>query len=460
VQLQAVCARLWSHLPRDRDVIGTEDVDRYGNVEAALIELYEEAIAKAVRSGDAGEASVREWFARELITPMRTRGTVVQKKRDTGGLPNTVVAVLETEHLVRAEQRAGARWYELAHDLLIDPILSSNERWLGSEANQLTRLAAEWERLGRDRGALLRGRKLDELGKWAEGHGGLLGLREQEFLRLSRAARWAERLRLTATALGPFVPLALALYALIAMWPAVVAATAAEDPVSVLVFGLRWRPDGDVALLTMVALAAAVGGLARATVSIADYAWNPSASFDRVVMHVLYALAGVALAVTLYFAIRGGLMHTTAFNPYGLAALSGLVGLFAAQTMGKLRQVFDVMFGPVPPEADRPRPALHSVLPLILEARGAALDLELRGEGFAPDSVGQVQRPPAGPEPRATKYLDPGRLRLRLLPEDVAKPGRLEVTVLDLAPDGGSSEPLGVEIREPAVADVPPELLA
>ena len=175
-------------------MIGTEDVERYGNVDAALGELYEDGIAKAVRSGEADEAGVREWFARELITPMRTRGTVVQKKHDTGGLPNEVVAVLESEHLVRAEPRAAARWYELAHDRLIDPILSSNERWLGSEANQLTRLAAEWERLGRDRGALLRGRKLEELGKWAESKGDLLGPREREFLRLSQAAHWVQRL--------------------------------------------------------------------------------------------------------------------------------------------------------------------------------------------------------------------------------------------------------------------------
>ena len=191
---------------------------------------------------------------------------------------------------------------------------------------------------------------------------------------------------------------------------------------TVTVFGLRWRPNPDVALLTMVALAAGVGGLARATVSIADYAWNPSASFDRVVMHLLYALAGVALAVMLYFAIRGAFITTNELNPYGIAALSGLVGLFADQAVGKLRQVFDAMFRP-DPGAARPPPALHAVAPDALKVGDTAVELDLLGQGFQPDAVAQVRRPPKDPEPRPTKYVDPGRLRLRLLPEDVADPG-------------------------------------
>src|SRR5690606_31393647 len=37
------------------------------------------------------------------------------------------------EHLIRAEERLGARWYELAHDRLIEPVRLSNQTWRESQ---------------------------------------------------------------------------------------------------------------------------------------------------------------------------------------------------------------------------------------------------------------------------------------------------------------------------------------
>ena len=37
--------------------------------------------------------------------------------------------MLESHHLIRGEQRAGARWYELTHDRFIRPIQKSNTNW-------------------------------------------------------------------------------------------------------------------------------------------------------------------------------------------------------------------------------------------------------------------------------------------------------------------------------------------
>jgi tetratricopeptide (TPR) repeat protein len=44
-------------------------------------------------------------------------------------MPNEVVRLLEDEHLIRAEWRAGAQWIELAHDSLIGPIKISNQEF-------------------------------------------------------------------------------------------------------------------------------------------------------------------------------------------------------------------------------------------------------------------------------------------------------------------------------------------
>ena len=40
----------------------------------------------------------------------------------TGRLPDWIVDQLEKSHLLRAEQRGGERWYELAHDRLAEPV--------------------------------------------------------------------------------------------------------------------------------------------------------------------------------------------------------------------------------------------------------------------------------------------------------------------------------------------------
>jgi tetratricopeptide (TPR) repeat protein len=37
-------------------------------------------------------------------------------------MPNAVVRALENRHILKAERRSGSRWYELAHDRLIEPI--------------------------------------------------------------------------------------------------------------------------------------------------------------------------------------------------------------------------------------------------------------------------------------------------------------------------------------------------
>jgi serine/threonine protein kinase len=60
-----------------------------------------------------------------LITPVGTRGTAYRGQTETAGIPNAAVEALENLHLIRGEWRAGARWYELTHDLFIEPIQES-----------------------------------------------------------------------------------------------------------------------------------------------------------------------------------------------------------------------------------------------------------------------------------------------------------------------------------------------
>jgi hypothetical protein len=126
VQLQVACRSLWDALPEGATTITEAHRAAFGNVDEVLGDFYDEAIAAAATAAGMREHSLRERFAHDFITPMGTRGTVFWTREQTGGIPATAIEELDGRHLVRAELRAGARWYELTHDRLIEPIRTSN----------------------------------------------------------------------------------------------------------------------------------------------------------------------------------------------------------------------------------------------------------------------------------------------------------------------------------------------
>jgi hypothetical protein len=129
VQLQVVCQRLWENLPDQGDkAIQWEEIEAFGDVDQALTGFYEDTLARCVRETGVREGRLRRWFGQQLITQMGTRGLAVQGLEETAGLPNAAVAVLQREHLIRADVRAGTRWFELSHDRFVEPIQESNER--------------------------------------------------------------------------------------------------------------------------------------------------------------------------------------------------------------------------------------------------------------------------------------------------------------------------------------------
>ena len=122
VQLQIVCRNLWDSLPSEVTIITSEHLQSFGDVDEALKGFYENAAQRTISETTVKEEDLRKWFDCELITPAGTRGTVYRGKEDTAGIPNAVVDILENEHILRGELRAGAHWYELTHDRLIEPI--------------------------------------------------------------------------------------------------------------------------------------------------------------------------------------------------------------------------------------------------------------------------------------------------------------------------------------------------
>ncbi len=195
VQLQVVCRRLWESLPPEVEEIRAEDVARFGDVDEALREFYDDAVRYAVAKSGVQEGALRRWIDEHLITPLGTRGLVLRGEEETAGMPNVAVEALAERRLIYAEVHSGARWYELAHDRLIDPVRQSNRAWEEMHRPPWVLAAHQWEERGRPPGLLYRGEALDEALAWAEAHPEMLSDVERDFLRASQSAERRARMR-------------------------------------------------------------------------------------------------------------------------------------------------------------------------------------------------------------------------------------------------------------------------
>jgi hypothetical protein len=134
VHLQVVCSRLWAELHSDVTEIRAEHIQALADLDTVLGRFYEEAVTAAHDQEGVPERGLRRWVDNKLITPGGTRSTVYRGTEETAGLPNPTLEVLEDKRLIRAEQRAGALWYELTHDRLIEPVRNANAayraRWI------------------------------------------------------------------------------------------------------------------------------------------------------------------------------------------------------------------------------------------------------------------------------------------------------------------------------------------
>ncbi len=173
VQLQIVCRDLWDKLPPGRLTIESGDLQKFGDVDQALIGFYEGALGKAidplgVGEGGLSERVLRRWFDDKLITPARTRGLVYRGEQETEGLPNAAVDSLVDSYIIRADTRGDDIWYELAHDRLVEPVIEANRRWQATYRNPVAEAYQSWQAAGRSPAQLLSGAQLQEADWYAE----------------------------------------------------------------------------------------------------------------------------------------------------------------------------------------------------------------------------------------------------------------------------------------------------
>jgi WD40 repeat protein len=182
VHLQIVCRQLWEKLSPDRTTILASDVQQFGDVDQALIGFYENSLQTVAAQTGASQRHLRRWFSEQLITPARTRGLVYRGEQESAGLDNAAVTLLNNAYLIRADIRGVDTWYELAHDRLVEPILTANTNWLAGYANPLVTVTQEWLAAGRDPARLLSEARLDAAQRYALDHPSELLPEEEEFL--------------------------------------------------------------------------------------------------------------------------------------------------------------------------------------------------------------------------------------------------------------------------------------
>jgi hypothetical protein len=190
LHLQVACLNLWQRMEPGRTEIQESDIAEFGDVSVALADYYSSEVGKTANGDVPAERDIRLWFGEKLIRRGKVRGSVLREHGASGKLKNELIEKLIKTHLVRPEQRAGATWYELAHDRLIEPILHDNEMWFAQHLNKLQQRALQWDHEGEPSALLLTGKDLAEAERWAKRSHFTMTPTESRFLSACRQKRW------------------------------------------------------------------------------------------------------------------------------------------------------------------------------------------------------------------------------------------------------------------------------
>jgi hypothetical protein len=141
----------------------------------------------------------------------------------------------------------------------------------------------------------------------------------------------------------------LALYGLWSFWPAPPPASGPlPGPATFAYFGWHRTLTRDQQFFVVAALAGVIGAMLHGLRSLATYAGERYLFRSWILYYVLLPFVGALLSTIVYLVLRAGLLPggTAASqpDPYGIAAIGALVGLFSAQAAEKLKAVFETLF--------------------------------------------------------------------------------------------------------------------
>lgn len=136
--LQIICTDIWSSLEPDAELINTDLLRSFGDVNRALARYYDSAIRTVQLGTRETEERLRSWIESSFITEHGTRGTAYRGLLTTAGMPNRVADAFAEAHIITAEYRARSTWYQLSHDRMIAPTQEANRAWRASRGLDIT----------------------------------------------------------------------------------------------------------------------------------------------------------------------------------------------------------------------------------------------------------------------------------------------------------------------------------
>jgi hypothetical protein len=214
----------------------------------------------------------------------------------------------------------------------------------------------------------------------------------------------------------------------------------------------------DRRLLLLVMVVSALGSFIHVASSFGDFVGNRRLTRSWVWWYLLRPYVGVPLATLFYFVVRAGFLTSGGsagdVNRFGIAAIAGLVGMFSVKAADKLKELFDTLFKTTQQRKDtlaNPLPIVQGLRPSKYITGGEFVDVVVTGSGFIPPSTVKV-----GKTGRETEYRSATELSVKLLAQDIAKAGSVQLSVTNPPPGGGISEPavLVLEHAPPAVTNV------
>jgi hypothetical protein len=132
-----------------------------------------------------------------------------------------------------------------------------------------------------------------------------------------------------------------------------------------------WSPSvsRETSLFVIVMAAGALGGIAHVLRSFYWYVGNRALRRSWLAMYLLLPFVGALFGLIVYLVVRGGLTSPAGgasdVNPYGITAISALVGQFSRETAEKFHAVFSTLLAPARPGRDHAlAPRISAVEPL------------------------------------------------------------------------------------------------
>jgi uncharacterized membrane protein YeaQ/YmgE (transglycosylase-associated protein family) len=212
----------------------------------------------------------------------------------------------------------------------------------------------------------------------------------------------------------------------------------------------------DERLLLLVIVAGVLGSFVHGATSLADYLGNDCFNRKWTWFYLLRPVIGMALALVFYFVIRGGFLTTnvgaTDINPYGIAALAGMVGMFSKQATDKLSEVFSTLFKSGSGEGDEkredPLAAKATTISLTIDppeviAGSYGLKITVTGTDFVEGSTIFLND-----SAQPTTFESANQLSAQVAKETIANPSILKLTVIN--PDLTRSEAMDFRVVAPA----------